>query len=137
MPSTTTNYGWTYPISSDDLNAGATSIGSLASGADASLKSVFDTALSRVMEETPAVLNREVKFGYSFPTTNSLGGVLLNDAKWTSAVFGNCQASGWLGISAAYVTSTGYLTFGGWNISTSTYGPVGSTTIRVNWVRWQ
>ena len=37
MPSTTPNYGWTYPISSDDLNAGATSVGSLATGADASL----------------------------------------------------------------------------------------------------
>ena len=37
MPSTTPNYGWTYPISSDDLNAGATSIGSLATGADSSL----------------------------------------------------------------------------------------------------
>lgn len=39
MPSTTPNYGWTYPISSDDLNAGATSIGSFATGADASLAS--------------------------------------------------------------------------------------------------
>lgn len=40
MPSTTSNYGWTYPISSDDLNAGATSIGSLATGVDATVKSI-------------------------------------------------------------------------------------------------
>jgi len=38
MPSTTPNYGWTYPISSDDLNAGATSVGSLATGIDTSLQ---------------------------------------------------------------------------------------------------
>lgn len=43
MPSTTSNYGWTYPISSDDLNAGATSIGSLATGADTSLASEAST----------------------------------------------------------------------------------------------
>ena len=46
MPSTTSNYGWTYPISSDDLNAGATSIGSLATGADASLKSEQDARVA-------------------------------------------------------------------------------------------
>ena len=46
MPSTTSNYGWTYPISSDDLNAGATAIGSLATGADSSLKAEANTRAS-------------------------------------------------------------------------------------------
>lgn len=40
MPSTTPNYGWSYPISSDDLNAGASTIGSFATSADATVKNI-------------------------------------------------------------------------------------------------
>lgn len=43
MPSTTTNYGWSYPISSDDLNAGATTIGTLATGIDSTVKAQLAT----------------------------------------------------------------------------------------------
>lgn len=79
MPSTTSNYGWTYPISTDDLNAGATSIGSLATGADSSLKAEENARVSAVNTLTTAVNARptsnkaSINISYQSVSTNSSG----------------------------------------------------------------
>jgi len=65
MPSTTTYYGWTYPISSDDLNAGATSVGSLATGIDSTVKT-----LANLVQNLDATKLEAVTFS---TTTSSVG----------------------------------------------------------------
>lgn len=55
MPSSTSNYGWSYPVSTDDLNAGATTIGSLATGIDSSLKTEALTRQGDVSTLTAAI----------------------------------------------------------------------------------
>ena len=73
MPSTTPNYGWTYPISSDDLNAGATSVGSLATGADASLKAEADArAAADADRYTKAQVDAGLATKWGIPATGNV-----------------------------------------------------------------
>lgn len=79
MPSSTPNYGWTYPISSDDLNAGATSIGLLATGADTSLQAEAvartnsDINLNSLISLRPTSNKSAINISYASVATSSLG----------------------------------------------------------------
>lgn len=131
MPSTTPNYGWTYPISSDDLNAGATSIGSLATGADASLAAEAN-ARSSQDSYLLAALNNKVRAGNGTSqnitatvfsgTTDSLGRVSINCPSWLTGwlpfmiICGGGYYDGgvypvWLGCAWNYESSSSTTTF--------------------------
>lgn len=152
MPSTTTNYGWTYPISSDDLNAGATSIGSLATGADTSLKAeatariaadnseaatraAADTALDNAKPNS----NQDIINGqYVAVTTNSSGGFtstgITSDTRKAVITSTLAPPAPFLAIvinfdSFTSYTASGWRAFGQWDV-------VGNSTIGIAAVSW-
>lgn len=129
MPSSTPNYGWTYPISSDDLNAGATSIGSLATGADASLKAASDLITNKVLWEGAPV---NISTYAAYPTTDANGYFTLSGITPARSIV---QCVGYL----IYPYSSGWKVF--YEITT-TYGvitaltPRASATIGVYVMKW-
>ena len=140
MPSTTTNYGWTYPISSDDLNAGATSVGSLASGIDASLATEASTRAAAdanryTKAEVDAGLANKIQVGTfhygTYVITRTAGQFFLGGYGVNSSVLidGDNNASGGLFISAG----TGI-----WGdfMAMSHTGGVASGAFRVNAFGW-
>ena len=86
MPSTTSNYGWTYPISSDDLNAGATSIGSLATGIDTSVAALSTTVNNKIT--TPAGVPVNATLYTVAVSTNSSAAFALSGVNYNNTVFG-------------------------------------------------
>lgn len=97
MPSTTPNYGWSYPISSDDLNAGATTIGSLATSADSTVKTVANNlateTTNRISADNaldaakPNCTFDNIEYAWITTTTNGSGQITLG-ADVSSIVIG-------------------------------------------------
>lgn len=163
MPSTTSNYGWTYPISSDDLNAGATTIGSMANGIDTSLNSAItseaatraaaitseaatraaaDTAntnliTSRIMEEAPVSASRELRVGVMYVTTNSSGVFTLPSSTWHRWMMTNCYTDYHTGIVPEGNPTGSNDTVTVYGFFGTSWGTVNSITVRIVYLRWQ
>lgn len=108
MPSTTSNYGWSYPISTDDLNAGATTIGSLATGVDSTLYANLTSLSSSLSSEATTRGNADNALNAAKPdsnynyidgavaqttTTNASGEITIGWPAWDSVWIGRDNTS--------------------------------------------
>lgn len=162
MPSSTPNFNWPYPISTDDLNAGATEIGNLANAADTTMATRAPlnspaltgnpTAPTQATSEnstriatTAYVKNNlnnyatsnlnTIEAGYFVVTTNSGG--FANMPPGYPNQGDRCAAIAW-GAGAfpfinVHAASTTQLAFTGLGFS---YGVVPSTAIGINLILW-
>lgn len=144
MPSTTPNYGWSYPISSDDLNAGATSIGSLATGADASLKAeataraAADTTLTTAVNQRPTGTMANIDAGVYNVTTDA-NGVFTNPGGLSvdQCVCANAATSAlyWYALVIDPYASNKYVVYGQY-LTNTVPTAVASATVAFRRVSW-
>lgn len=100
MPSTTPNYGWQYPVSSDDLTAGASQIGTMITAADASLAA--EAATRAAADSTlQANINAKITSGstpvvaaimFTALTTNASGQFTISGVNSNNTNWGTCMA---------------------------------------------
>lgn len=151
MPSTTPNYGWSYPISSDDLNAGATSIGNLATGADATVKTIADNLATetanrvtgdnnltsfingKITQEDPGLTTAAVHFGYANITTDGNGDIYPTGGPNLIIVMPTEESIGGA-VMAMRSVNSGRIKF--WYTGPVGTGKLTNTTLQINWVRW-
>ena len=73
MPSLTPNYSWPYPISSDDLNAGATEIGNLANDIDTDLKAEENARIAADnLKADLSYVNAQLATKWGIPATGNV-----------------------------------------------------------------
>lgn len=157
MPSSTPNYGWSYPISSDDLNAGATTIGSFATAADATMATKAPLAspaltgiptapTGTIGTHTTQIANHSFVIDTvganqieqsSYLVTTSAAGTFTFPWDSASAVLVAGSKWPWNGLISFICTDmtptspSTYLAF-----ETHTGASIISQTVRVNYIRW-
>lgn len=159
MPSSTPNFNWPYPISSDDLNAGATEIGNLANAADTTMATRAPLN-SPTLTGTPAsttpgtsdnstriattayVKNNLANYATSplaaidatrlTITTNGAGFATMPAAAHRQVV--TCSSAGPFIAIHATVASTTEMIFSG--LTFSTYTIAASIAIPINYITW-
>lgn len=142
MPSTTPNYSLPYPISGDDLNAGATQIGNLANavdyqllsanqtrqGADVALQNNIDAlaATRSASKDSLGIVIPNVYFADWTVTTNG-SGILSNGSTFDTsrAVVTAGTALGFIYVILVPASATTYFAsgqglIGGWGVVTNT-----------------
>lgn len=130
MPGSTSNFGWTYPISSDDLNAGASTIGSLATSIDAAL-AVTNTNIANKVRESG--VSKNISVGVYAVTTDANGRFLWPNGDGGAAVAMPFSSSGAYSINTSVTNHIyGYCYFTGAPYN----GPVANTTIYFTMVNW-